>query len=938
MARKTLYLIDGHAQIYRCYYAPFRPLTAPSGEPTKATYVFCQMLLGLLREHRPDYLAMIMDHADETVFRVDIDPTYKANRKPPPEDLPPQAERIVHVLETIGVPIHRLPGYEADDLMATLCERFKNEDLDIVLVSRDKDLDQLVSDRVRLLDPMQDRFIDAAALRDEKGYGPERAVEAQMLMGDSTDNVRGAEGVGPKKAAELLNKYGSVEAILAHADELTPKLRENLLAFAPRVETVRRLVTLRRDVSFDFDLSAADTSRLTLAAARPIFEQLAFGRLLEQLPAAPRGTGVSPVEKSPDSGGALPYGSRRNSVSTAPDRTRATLIDTDDALADLARRLAAAPMFAFDTETTALRPSDADLVGLSVAIEPGAGFYVPVRGIGKTLPLEAVREKLGPLLADPVRPKCGQNCKYDLNVLRLAGFHVAGVDFDSMIAAFVLDSSRRSYGLDALALDLLGYSKIPTHELIGRGRDQTTFDMLDIHRVADYAAEDADIALRLRHHLEPQLRGSPMEALFRDVEMPLVEVLAEMEFNGVALDTDLLARISNEMAAEMARLTEQIHSAAGYPFNIDSTKQLGEVLFDQLKLPVVKRTKTARSTDAEVLEHLAATTNHPLPRLLLAYRELAKLKGTYVDPLPEMVSERTGRVHPSFHQASAVTGRLSCSDPNLQNIPVRTETGAQIRRAFIAADPDHVLLKADYSQIELRVLAHFCGDPTLARAFHEDKDIHTFVASQIFGVAPEQVTKEQRARAKTVNFGIIYGQSAFGLARQTGMSQAEARRFIDAYFRRYPRIRGFLDECVEHARRAGYVETLLGRRRQIPEINSRNPNMRRAAERFAINTVVQGTAADLIKKAMIDIHRKSKASRDNTSRRGYPGGFRDEDGPVRMLLQVHDELVFEIPRDGLKDNALSIRDAMANAMPLKVPIKVDLAAGPNWLDATPTDV
>ncbi len=915
MGRKSLWLIDGHAQIFRAYYAPFQRLNAPTGEPTKATYVFSQMLLNLIRDKKPDYLAMVMDVSDATVFRVEIDKEYKANRPPSPEDLSPQIDRIVEIVQAMQVPILRESGYEADDLIATICSRLRTEDVDVVIVSRDKDLDQLISDKVRMYDPLSDAYTDAAAMVAEKGYGPDKAIEAQTLMGDSTDNVRGIDGVGPKKAAELLSKYGNVAGVIANVDKLTPKLQERVREFAPRAEVTRKLVTLRRDVPFAFELERSDVQRFRLSDARPIFQRLGFNRLLEQLPAG-TGAAAPAADSVPSAGGSLPM-----QVEAGAKKTTAHLVDTEEGLAELANRLSRCPMFAFDTETTGLMPVDADLVGISVAMEAGSGYYIPTMGFGRTLSPELVRAKLGPIFANRKIRKCGQNAKFDIGVLRTAGIAVAGLDFDSMVASFVLDSSRRSHGIDGLAQELLGFTKIPTTDLIGKGKDQITFDRLAPSDVCEYASEDADIALRLRLLLEKQLAGSPLKRLFDEVEMPLVDVLAEMEHNGIALDTNLLGRLSNEMAAESAELSHQIHDAVGYPFNIDSTKQLAEVLFDKLKLPVVKRTKTGRSTDAEVLEELAETTKHPVPRLVLAYRELAKLKGTYVDTLPEMVSRRTGRIHPSFHQTVAVTGRLSCSDPNIQNIPIRTPAGAKIRRAFVAGGPDQVLMKADYSQIELRVLAHFCGDETLRQAFEEDQDIHAFVAGQLFGAAPADVTKEQRARAKTVNFGIIYGQSAFGLARQTGMGRGEAQEFINRYFARYPRIRAFLDHCIAHAREHGFVETILGRRRRIDDIHSRNPSARAAAERFAVNSVVQGSAADLIKKAMIDIHAKL---------RGHPDG-------MRLLLQVHDELVFELPKAAVGSQAEVIRTAMARAIPLAVPVKVDIAAGPNWLDTEAVD-
>ena len=923
MARKTLYLIDGHAQIYRAYYAPFGALTSPSGEPTRAVHVFVQMLLNLLRDREPDYLAMVMDVSDKTVFRVRIDPQYKANREASPEDLGPQIERIVSILQAMNVPILRQEGYEADDLLATLCRRHADDDLEIVLVSRDKDLDQLLGDHVRMYDPHKDRKIDTGTILAEKGYRPDQAVEAQMLMGDSTDNIKGVLGVGPKKAAQLIQKYGNIERIIAAADELTPKLRDNVLAFRDRMDVVRQLVTLRDDVAFEFDLSSGEAANFRPAAAAGILKELGLKRLLERVTsgktdaASPDAARTSGREAAPPAG-ELAFESSLFSDAEAQASSNYELIDTEAGLADYAAKLAGVEAFAFDTETTSLVPVDAKIVGLSFSFEPGTGCYIPVRGIGKTVSEKAIRRHLGPLFADGRIRKCGQNLKYDVGVLKTLGIEVRGIDFDTMIASFVLDPVRRSHGIDALALDLLHFRKIPTHELIGKGKNQKTFDQLPTDQVRDYAAEDADIAWRLRLALEKLMTDAEIRSLFTDLEMPLLEVLAEMEFEGVAVDTDLLARISGQMADRLIELEHDIHDAAGHPFNINSTKQLGEVLFDELGLRVVKRTKTSRSTDAEVLATLATESNHAIPRLVLEHRELTKLKGTYVDTLPELVSEKTGRIHPSFHQTGAVTGRLSCSGPNLQNIPIRTEAGAQIRRAFVPGTENNVLLKADYSQIELRVLAHFSGDKTLMDAFANDRDIHAFVAAQLADIPIEDVTKEQRSRAKTVNFGIIYGQSAFGLSRQTGMPRREAQQFIDRYFQRYPQIRGFLDSCIQHARRHGFVKTLLGRRRPIADINSRNQTARSAAERFAANTVIQGTAADLIKRAMVNIHRR----------------IRDEKRPSKMIIQVHDELVFEIPKEHVAGEAAMIVDEMSNAIKLDVPVKVDAAVGENWLDVT----
>ncbi len=904
---KTFYLIDGHAQIFRAYYAPFRPLNSPSGEPTKATYVFCSTLFNIIREQKPDYLAMALDVSDKTVFRREFFPEYKAHREPPPEDLEPQARRIVSLVQSMGIPILRKEGYEADDLMATLVRRLESEDLHIFLVSKDKDLEQLVGDRVSLFDPGKNLTIDAAWLMENKGYTPQQAVEVQSLCGDTVDNIPGVKGVGPKTAAKLIAKYGSAEAVVAHADELTPKQRENVLAFAEQLPVTRRLVTLRTDVEFPFELAEARYTGIDLGTVRPVFEELGFTRLTEQLAAFGRSDeeagGTDTVEAPAD---------------VPAVEGRYALVDTAEKLAELARRMADVDCFAFDTETTGLNPVAARLVGISLSWEAGVGYYVPVRAaVGNVVTLDDVHRHLKPLLEDPQRRKVGQNLKYDIVVLRQAGIRVAGVDFDTLIASFVLDPLRRSHGLDALAADLLGHRMIPITDLIGKGKDQICIDEVESGRVCEYAGEDADISWRLAELLRPQIEASSTRPLFEQTEMPLVEVLAEMEHNGVTLDTALLARQSDELADRLMALAREIHAAAGHEFNIDSPKQLAVVLFDEQHLPVIKKTKTARSTDSETLEKLSADTDNPIPPLMLEYRELSKLKGTYLDTLPLMVCRDTGRIHAGFHQTGAITGRLSSSDPNLQNIPIRTDIGRRIRGAFVACDDDHTLIVADYSQVELRILAAFSRDAALLEAFESGLDIHAAVAAQVNGVPLEEVTSAQRSAAKAVNFGIIYGQTAFGLARTLGIGRTEAQAFIDRYHAQYPGIVAFIDECIKKTRARGYAETILGRRRPIDQLHSRNRQQVALGERLAVNTVIQGSAADLIKRAMIEIHRE----------------IRERDLSLRMLIQVHDELVFESPVADAEAHCALVEKKMTTALPFDVPIVVDIGTGGSWLDA-----
>lgn len=904
---KTLYIIDGHSQIYRAYYAPFGDLTSPTGEPTRATYVFSRMLLRFIADRKPDYLAMAVDGPAEKLHRRKIYADYKITRKPTPEDLPVQIERIMQVVEAMGIPILRAEGYEADDIMATAAEKFAGEEMNVVLISRDKDLDQLVTDNVILYEPMKGETFDPAAIEAKKGYSPDKAVEIQTLCGDSIDNIPGIPGVGPKTAVKLIAQYGSVDAVVAHADELTPKLKENILAGAETLKLSRELVTLDRSVPIDLDISAMAFKSIG-KGVRPIFAELGFNKLFDVLDELGVAGGDEPL---------LTSGAAEAHETTAQDFDY-RCIDTPEALDSLAAELAGVKRLAFDTETTSVEAMTAQLVGISLSWKPGEAVYIPVRGpLGATtLDVELVKKKLTGVFADESVEKIAQNIKYDMLVLARAEISVAGKLFDTMVAAHVLDSARMTYKLDALAAEMLNHRCIPIEDMIGRGKKQTTIDTVPIESVTVYAAEDADVAWRLADVLAKRLADEGLTELFTDLEMPLTAVLVEMEMQGIAVDPTVLKRMEIVLSKKADELKERVIVAAGHPFNPDSPKQLAEVLFgeDELALPVIKKTKTGASTDSSVLEELAA--EHELPGLILDYRKLTKLLSTYLKALAQCINPQTGRVHTSFHQAGTVTGRLSSSKPNLQNIPIRSEEGRKIRSAFVA-DQGCVLLSADYSQVELRMLAHFCRDETLMNAFVEDRDIHRIVAAEVFHVPIDEVTPEQRSRAKTVNFGIIYGQTAFGLSRTLRIPRGEAAEFIKAYRERFPRIDGFLAECIAKAKSDGYVETIFGRRRKIAEIDARNPQRRALAERLAINSVVQGSAADLIKQAMVNISRR----------------IHKENRPSKMLLQIHDELVFELPQDAVETEKDMIVSEMAGAIELSVPLKVDCGVGPNWMDA-----
>jgi DNA polymerase-1 len=944
---RTFYIIDGHAHIYRSYFAPFRDLTSPAGEPTKATFVFVQMLLNLIDQRKPDYLAMVIDSGDETVFRKAFYPDYKANRAKRPDDFLPQEQRILKVVADAGVPIFAKPGFEADDLLATMAEQLKRDDFEVFMVSKDKDLRQVIGPKVKMYDVQGDEVIDAASMEAKLGYTPDEAVEVQTLIGDSTDNVPGIPGVGEKTAVKLIKKYGSADAVLQHLSELTPKMRENFEQHGKNLPLTRQLVTLKRDVEFDWNAEACKFTGLNADGLRAHFTELGFTNLLKRLPASttppPVGgllpaAGASPRQAAPSALPAAPssffsemlFGGGDSAAvpapSTSPDSLRTSaglpyqIVTTADQLAALVAELSTARRFAFDTETDALGAMQSNVVGMSFSTKAETGWYVPIAGpMGQSvLPKDQVIAALTPLLEDASIAKIGHNIKYDVLAMRAAGVAVRGVTMDTMVASFLLDASRSSYGIDGLARDLLGFQKIATSELIGKGKSQLSMADIDVNRVGHYAAEDADIALRLADLLDARLKAFPeLLALSSEIETPLVDVLVEMEFNGIAVDRAVLAEQSEVLGKRADELRARVMAEAGTDFNPDSPKQLADVLFNKLKLRVIKKTKTGASTDVEVLEKLS--DEHPVPKLILEYRSLVKLKNTYLDNLGEYINPRTGRIHGSFNQTGAATGRLSMSDPNLQNIPIRTDEGRRIRLAFVPGDREkNVLLTADYSQIELRILAHLSGEPGLLRAFEADEDIHRAVAAEVFGTPLDQVTREQRGYAKTINFGIVYGVSAFGLARRIeGLNVRSAQELIDSYNKRFPKIHEFLRACVDHAQNHGYVKTILGRRRPVPDINSGVIQMRNAAERVAINSVVQGSAADLIKIAMVRVHRRLK----------------DEQRPSRLLLQVHDELVLETPKTAAESEAAMVKQEMVSAgekLSLKVPLKVEAGWAANW--------
>ncbi len=897
-APDVLYVVDLSGYVFRAYHA-IRPLTSPSGEPTHAVFGTVTMLERLVRERRPALLAVAMDSGRDT-FRRELYPEYKAHRPPTPEDLKQQMGRVAEIIDAFAIPILRQDGVEADDLIACAVKRARREQLEVVIVSADKDLMQLVGPDVVMWDTMRDRVFGVAEVEERFGVRVDQIRDLLSLVGDPSDNVPGVPSVGPKTAAELLTEHGTLEGVYAHLESIKrKKLRETLETNREQAQLSQKLVTLLDDCAIDFDVHALRYGGRDVARLKRIYTELGFHRLIAALDAEPA---------PPPAGAAAPA----PPPAEAPVEARYECVLSRDDLARVVGDVRAAGRAAIDTETASLGAATAALVGVSVAWQPGHAVYIPVAhrymGAPPQLALADVVELLGPVLADPAVKKTGHNMKYDECVLVRHGMPLAGIVFDSRLADYLLDPEQR-HGLKELAERELGVMMTPYEQVTHKSRGhQLAFDEVPLDEAAPYAAADADLSLRLMDRLAPRIEEAGLNKLLDEIEVPLSSVLAEMERVGVLVDCDRLATLGKQVDKDLARLEQEAHRVAGRAFNVNSPRQLETLLFDEVGLKPIKRTKTSRSTDADTLEALA--DEHELPRLILEIRQLAKLKGTYIDALPRLVNKQTGRIHTSWEQSVAATGRLSSTDPNLQNIPIRSELGRAIRGAFTAPGGTE-LVSADYSQIELRVLAHLSGDPVLVDAFKKGEDVHTRTAMEIFELSADKLTPEHRRRAKAVNFGVIYGQGDSGLAKSLGIPRVEASSFIAAYFRRYEGVRRFMDETLDNARIAESVRTLLGRRRLVPDIKNGNRARRLAAERVAMNTPIQGTAADLLKLAMLALAKPVT-----------PG--------ARMVLTVHDELVFEVPEAEVPAAIERIRQEMEGVYPLDVPLVVDIGHGPDW--------
>jgi len=895
--RKILLLVDGSSYLYRAFHA-LPDLRNAAGEPTNAIKGVLSMLHKLRKDHAADYIACVFDAKGKT-FRDELYPAYKAHRPPMPDDLRSQIEPLHEAIRAEGWPLVVIDGVEADDVIGTLVHHAERKGIRSIVSTGDKDMAQLVDDHVTLVNTMSAETLDEAGVAAKFGVPPERIIDYLTLVGDAVDNVPGVAKCGPKTAVKWLAEYGTLDNLMAHADEIKGVVGDNLRAARDWLPQARVLITIKTDVDLPFDFDDLVLKPRDTGALRPLFERYEFRTWLRELDAAATANPDIPEQDS-----------------SGNHRARYETLLTEAQLDTWIAKLQAAPAFALDTETTSLDAMKAELVGMSFAIQAGEAAYLPLAhhyaGAPAQLDRNAVLAKLKPLLENPQPRIVGQHLKYDRHVFANVGIALGGVIDDTLLQSYVLEA-HQSHELGNLASRHLGLATISYDDVTGKGAARIGFEQVAIERASEYAAEDADVTLRVRDALAPSLAASDrLEFVYRRIELPVAEILFRMERTGVLLDRTLLAAQSGELGRKMLELEQRAYQEAGQPFNLGSPKQIGDILFTQKGLPVVKKTPSgAPSTDEETLEQLAL--DHPIARAILDYRGMAKLKSTYTDKLPQMVNPRTGRVHTSYSQATAVTGRLASSDPNLQNIPARTAEGRRIREAFIAP-PGHVLVSADYSQIELRIMAHLSGDAGLLNAFAEDRDIHTATAAEVFGVPLEDVSADQRRMAKVINFGLIYGMSAFGLASQLNLERSAAQAYIDRYFARYPGVADYMQRTREAARSQGYVETVFGRRLYLPEINAKNPQRRQGAERAAINAPMQGTAADLIKLAMIAVQ----------------GWLDAEKLASRLLLQVHDELILEVPEQELDRVRAELPAHMCNVAELKVPLRVGVGAGRNW--------
>ncbi|MDJ0956428.1 MAG: DNA polymerase I [Arenicellales bacterium] len=894
--KPLLVLVDGSSYLYRAFHA-LPNLSTSSGQPTGAIYGVISMIRKLMADYTPKFAAVVFDAKGKT-FRHELYSNYKANRPPMPDELRSQIPYVNDLVNALGIPLLCIEGVEADDVIATLARQATRAGLQTLVSTGDKDLAQIVNNHVSLVDTMQDKHLDVAGVEQKFGVVPEHVIDYLALIGDTSDNIPGVPKVGPKTAAKWLKTYGSLEQVVQHADEVKGKVGDNLRASVEQLPLSKQLVTVKSDVDTQVVPTQLIVQKADREALRELYSELEFNSWLTDIV------------------------NREESQSEVKSSSSYITIYNEEELDDWVELLRAAELFAFDTETTSLEPVGASLVGISFALTPGRAAYVPCGhdypGAPAQLAVDTVLSKVKPILEDETRHKVGQNLKYDHCVLAGYGVELNGIKFDTMLESYVLDSVATRHDMDTLSLKYLGHKTTSFEDVAGKGKNQLGFNEVPVEDAGPYAAEDADVTLRLHQVLWPKLKSeNRLCELFELVEMPLVPVLSRVERNGVKIDADVLAKQSKEFAARITALQEKANQLAGTPFNIASPKQIQEILYDRLQLPVLRKTPKGQPSTAEnVLQELAS--DYELPQLILEHRGLSKLKSTYTDKLPEMINPKTGRVHTSYHQAVAATGRLSSSDPNLQNIPIRTSDGRKIRTAFVP-EPDHCLMSADYSQIELRIMAHLSQDEGLLNAFAEGVDVHRATAAEVFGVDVDQVSSDQRRHAKAINFGLIYGMSAFGLSQQLKIERSAAQEYINVYFTRYPGVKRFMDDTRTRARELGYVETVYGRRLYLPDIRSSNHNRRQYAERTAINAPMQGTAADIIKMAMLVID----------------DWLQKDAQDIHMIMQVHDELVFEVPLGKIEPTVTRIRQTMSGVAELSVPLTVDVGVGKTWEETHP---